>query len=93
LWLRKLLADLEISVKTVKINADNQAAIKLLKNTATSSRSKHVDVTHHFARERVERGEVDFVYISTDGMVADALTKATPLVKLEKFRFGMGVVP
>jgi len=32
LWLRKLLADLDIPTGTINIMADNQSAIKLLRN-------------------------------------------------------------
>ena len=75
LWLRKLFGDLQKTVGTVTIRADNQGAIKLLKNPITSLRSKHIDVIYHFARERVVRKEVAFEYTKTEHMIADYLTK------------------
>ena len=60
LWMRKLMLDLNLSGGTISIKADNQSAIKLLKNPLTSMRSKHIDVIYHFARECVsrQRGQV-----------------------------------
>jgi transposase InsO family protein len=91
LWLCRLLADLGLGPGTIGINADNQSAIKLLKNPVSSIRSKHIDVVYHFARERVMRKDVAFTYITTDKMVADALTKAVPEAKHSFCRLGMGV--
>jgi transposase InsO family protein len=91
LWLRKLRRDLRLSVDTINIRADNQGAIKLLKNPISSMRSKHIDIIYHFARERVARKEVAFEYIKTDLMVADCLTKAVPEDKHAFCRAGMGI--
>ena len=93
LWLRKILSDLGASIDTFDINADNQSAIKLLKNPIFSMRSKHIDVIYHFARERVARKDVTFHYIKTNDMVADALTKAVPTSKFEFCRTSMGIIP
>jgi hypothetical protein len=91
LWLRNLLADMGAACSTVNIYGDNQAALKLLRNPISSVRTKHIDVAHHFVRERVARGEVSFTYLSTDKMVADALTKAVPQDKLKYCCTGMGL--
>eukprot|EP00775_Hariotina_reticulata_P001034 gene1034-1371_t len=91
LWLSKLLTDLGKPTAVIEILADNQSAIKLLRNPISSFRSKHIDVIHHFARERVMRGEVKFSYISTANQLADVLTKALPTAKHSQCRAGMGV--
>jgi hypothetical protein len=83
LWLKKLFTSLDIPMTTIDINCDNQSAIKLLKNPIFSVRSKHIDVVHHFARERVQNKEVTFHYISTEDMAADVLTKVLPVSKHE----------
>jgi len=83
LWLRKLFHSLDIPLTTIDIKCDNQSAIKLLKNPIFSVRSKHIDVVHHFARERVQRKEVTFHYIPTSDMAADVMTKVLPLSKHE----------
>jgi hypothetical protein len=49
-----------------------------MKNPTQHVRTKHIDVQHHFIRERVENGEVTFEYCSTKDMVAYVLTKALP---------------
>ena len=92
LWLRKLLPVFGIKGTTVKIMCDNQGAIKLLKHPIASIRSKHIDVLHHFARERVARGEVEFEYCKSADMAADSLTKAVPAGRVVKCRELMGMV-
>ena len=92
LWLRKLLADFGKTLSAVEIFCDNQGAIQLLKHPIASSRSKHIDVLHHFVRERVARGEVHFTYIKTSDQVADIMTKALPPVKFKMCCDEMGLV-
>lgn len=91
LWLRTLLTDLGLKTDSISINADNQGAIKLLKNPVFSMRSKHIDIIYHFARERVTRKDITFKYIPTTKMVADALTKPLPAAKLDFCRTAMGI--
>lgn len=92
LWLRKLLSDLQLGSGTISIFADNQSAIKLLRNPIITGRAKHIDVMHHFARERVLRKEVKVSYISTDAMLADVFTKVLSIVKHQLCCKGIGMV-
>ncbi len=91
LWVRTLMGDLALDIGTVKIMADNQSAIKLLKNPIASMRSKHIDVVYHFAREKVARKEVVFEYVRTEHMLADMLTKPVPRSKLEYCCLNVGL--
>ncbi|GAQ93561.1 hypothetical protein KFL_016490010, partial [Klebsormidium nitens] len=75
LWLKKLCGDLELPGGVVQIYGDNQGALQLLKHPIASQRTKHIDVLHHFVRERVARGELRYEYIPTKQMVADVFTK------------------
>jgi hypothetical protein len=58
--------------------------MKLLKHPIALQRLKHIDVLHHFARERVVRREVEFVYCRMGEMAAVFLTKAVPVGKFKK---------
>ena len=43
------------------VTEDNVGAIHLAKNPATTPNSKHIDIRHHFIRERVANGEFKVV--------------------------------
>ena len=90
LALKKMLGDFNINSGVISIFGDSQSALAVLKNPISSARAKHIDVIHHFAREQVERGEVEFKYISTTEMAADCLTKAVLQAKLEFCKGKMG---
>jgi hypothetical protein len=92
LWIRKLAADLGISgCQRLTILSDNQGALQLIKHPITSQRSKHIDISHHFVRERVTRGELQFAYCSTSKMLADFLTKALTSAKFEMCKQMIGM--
>jgi KUP system potassium uptake protein len=80
IWMTKLMKKLGYmkEKKAMVIQCDNQGAISLTKNPMQHVQTKHIDVQHHFVRERVENGEVTFKYCSTEDMVANVLTKALP---------------
>jgi hypothetical protein len=56
------------------MHCDNQSAIKLAKNPVFHARTKHIEVHHHFVRERVLGGEISLDYILTDQQLADIFT-------------------
>jgi hypothetical protein len=78
IWITKLIMNLGYmeEKKMMVIRCDNQGAVSLTKNLTHHARTKHIDVQHHFVRERVENGEVRFEYCPIEQMVADVLTKA-----------------
>ena len=81
-----------MNISPVTQKKKKKGAIKLLKHPIASIRSKHIDVIHHFARERVSCKEVMFEYCSTDAMIADSFTKALPFGKFRWCCAGMGVL-
>jgi hypothetical protein len=58
IWLRKLMTDVGLAQHgTTSSMCDNQGCIALAKNPTHHSRTKHIDIQHHFIRERLESGE------------------------------------
>ena len=92
IWLRRLLSGLKEDMSTpTTIYEDNQGAIDLSKNPKHHERTKHIDVSHHFVRERVASKEFSVTYCPTDSMTADIMTKALSRVKFQRFRQMLGV--
>jgi hypothetical protein len=75
LWVRNLLTELEVKISPTPFFLDNKSSIDLTKESRHHQRTKHIDVAHHFVRERVEDHSLDVRYISTKEQLADGLTK------------------
>ena len=77
IWLRQLLDDMRCKYdEGTLIMCDNQGDIALAKNLVYHARTKHIEVQHHFVREKVARGAIILEYCLTKEMLADVLTKA-----------------
>ncbi|GJU30682.1 retrovirus-related pol polyprotein from transposon TNT 1-94 [Tanacetum coccineum] len=61
----------------------HRRAIALSCNNVQHSRSKHIDIRHHFIREQVKNGVVELYFVETNYQLADILTKALPRERFE----------
>jgi transposase InsO family protein len=75
-WIRQLLNEIGFPAESpTTICEDNQGCISISNNNRTDSRTKHIDVKYHFVRDMVKSKEIQLMYISTEHMLADFLTK------------------
>nr|GFB44892.1 putative ribonuclease H-like domain-containing protein [Tanacetum cinerariifolium] len=59
-----------------KIHIDNESTICIVKNPVFYSKTKHIEIRHHFIRYSNEKKLIQMIKIHTDKNVADLLTKA-----------------
>ncbi|GJZ38745.1 hypothetical protein Tco_0585308 [Tanacetum coccineum] len=83
LWMRSQLTDYGFAFTRIPLYCDNRSAIALCCNNVQHSRSKHIDIRHHFIREQVEKGLVELYFVTTDYQLADIFTKALPRERFE----------
>ncbi|GJR77991.1 retrovirus-related pol polyprotein from transposon TNT 1-94 [Tanacetum coccineum] len=83
LWIRSQLSDYGFAYNHVPLYCDNKSAIALCCNNVQHSRSKHIDIRHHFIREQVEKGVVELYFVRTEYQLADIFTKALPRARFE----------
>nr|GEV22186.1 copia protein [Tanacetum cinerariifolium] len=83
LWMRSQLTDYGFDFNKIPLYCDNRNAIALCCNNVQHSRSKHIDILHHFIREQVKRGVVKLYFVTTDYQLADIFTKSLPRQRFE----------
>nr|GEV04817.1 hypothetical protein [Tanacetum cinerariifolium] len=83
LWMRSQLTDYGFVFNKIPLYCDNHSAIALCCNNVQHSRSKHIDIQHHFIQEKVEKGVVELYFVTTDYQLADIFTKALPRERFE----------
>ncbi|GJV95426.1 hypothetical protein Tco_1547003 [Tanacetum coccineum] len=83
LRMRSQLTDYGLVFNKIHLYCDNRSAIALCCNNIQHSRSKHIDIRHHFIKEQVENGVVELYFVRTEYQLADIFTKPLARERLE----------
>ncbi|GKB55457.1 hypothetical protein Tco_0906210 [Tanacetum coccineum] len=83
LWMKQALVDYGI------IMCDNKGAIDLSKNLVQHSRTKHIEIRHHFLRDNVQKGNISIEKVSSEDNIADILTKPLKREPFNYLRLGL----
>ncbi|GKB23620.1 hypothetical protein Tco_0863021 [Tanacetum coccineum] len=76
LWIQNQMLDYGFNFMNTKIHIDNESTICIVKNPMFHSKTKHIEIRHHFIRDSYEKKLIQVIKIHTDHNVADLLTKA-----------------
>jgi dynactin complex subunit len=74
LWMKQTLSDYICKFK-IPLLCDNESAIKLANNPVQHSRTKHIDIRHHFLRDHEAKGDIALHHVSTERQLANIFTK------------------
>ncbi|GJY21985.1 retrovirus-related pol polyprotein from transposon TNT 1-94 [Tanacetum coccineum] len=83
LWMRSQLTDYGLVFNKIHLYRDNKSAIALCCNNVQHSRSKHIDIRHHFIKEQVENRVVELYFVRTEYQLADIFTKPLARERLD----------
>ena len=73
--MQQTLQDFGIVLNKSTIYCDNTSAINLSKNPINHSRTKHIDIRHHFIRDNIEKDKICLEFVSSEKQLADIFTK------------------
>ena len=85
-FLQMLMSELIPVHLPIPIYGDNQGSLDLVKNPIVSNRTKHIDVRHHFIREKCASQLIEVIHVGTSDNVADVFTKPLLKNKLKRFK-------
>jgi hypothetical protein len=75
LWMRQTLMDFGYNLSKVPLLCDNESAIRMADNPVEHSRTKHIDIRHHFLRDHQQKGDIEVFHVSSVNQLADIFTK------------------
>ena len=75
LWMKQTLKDYGIDLKQVPLYFDNESAIKIANNPVQHSKTKQIEIRHHFLRDHVMKEDIDIIHVNTKEQLADIFTK------------------
>jgi hypothetical protein len=58
LYMKQSLLDYGVVLDRVPLLCENEIAVKIANNPVRHSRTKHIDIRHHFLRDHVAKGDI-----------------------------------
>ena len=92
LWIKQQLEDFGLKISKIPLLSDNTSAINLTKNQVQHSRTKHIEIRHHFIRDHVNNGDCEIQFVSTESQLADIFIKPLSKDKFFSLRNELGII-
>ncbi|WJX82941.1 hypothetical protein P8452_65643 [Trifolium repens] len=70
-WMKQRLKEYDVEQDVLTLYCDNLSAINISKNLVQHSKTKHIDIRHHFIRDLVKRKMVTLEHVATKEQIAD----------------------
>jgi hypothetical protein len=71
---------------------DNESAIKISYNPCEHSKTKHIDIRHHFLRDHAIKGDIVISYIGTNDQLADIFTNPLDEKRFHELRSKLNII-
>ena len=75
----------------MNIHYDNSSVINISKNLVLYSRTKHIEILHHFIRDLVEEKVVSLDFIPIEHQLANIPTKPLDSLRFKFLRKSLGI--
>ncbi|GJR89218.1 hypothetical protein Tco_0213229 [Tanacetum coccineum] len=92
LWIQNQLLDYGYNFMQTKIHIDNESTICIVKNPVFHSKTKHIEIRHHFIKDSNEKKLIQMIKIHTYQNVADLLTKAFDVSRFQYMIASIGML-
>ena len=79
--------DYDIHIDLISIKCDNASVINLSKNPIQHSRTKYIDIRHHFLHDHVQFGDIYLEFVDTNNQLADIFIKPLNEERLNFIRY------
>ena len=77
--MKQQLEDFGENLDHIPLKCDNTSAINITKNLVMHSRTKHIEIRHHFLRDHILKGDCCIELVDSEHQLAEIFNK--PLVK------------
>jgi hypothetical protein len=92
LWMRQTLKDYGYTLNLFPLLCDNESVMKIVYNPCEHSRTKHIDIRHHFLREHAIKGDIVISHISTNEQLSYIFTKLLDERRFQELRSELNVI-
>jgi hypothetical protein len=89
LYMKQTLLDYGVVLDKVPLLCDNESAIKIANNPVQHSRTKHIDIRHHFLRDHVAKNDIS---LEGENQLADIFTKPLDEATFYRLRSELNVL-
>ncbi|GKD81092.1 hypothetical protein Tco_1347931 [Tanacetum coccineum] len=92
LWIENQMLDYGYNFMNTKIFIDNESTICIVKNPVFYSKTKHIEIRHHFIRDSYKKRLIQVIKIHTDHNVVDLLKKALDVSHFQFLTASIGMI-
>ncbi|GJW30962.1 putative ribonuclease H-like domain-containing protein [Tanacetum coccineum] len=92
LWIQNQLLDYGYNFTQTKIHIDNESTICIVKNPVFHSKTKHIEIRHHFIRDSNKKKLIQMIKIHIDYNFTDFLTKAFDVSRFQYLIASIGML-
>jgi hypothetical protein len=92
LCMRQTLKHYGYTLNHVPLLCDNESAIKIAYNPCEHSRTKHIDIWHHFLRDHAIKGDIVISHVRTNEKLTDIFTKPLDERRSRELRSELNII-
>jgi hypothetical protein len=92
IWMRQTLKDYGYTLNHVPLLCDSESTIKIAYNPCEHSRTKHIDIRHHFFRDHAIKGDIIISHVRTNKQLANIFTKPFDERRFRELRSELNII-